>query len=141
MLSSEFGHSLDNNLRDFNCIYDKGLLNFNKNWILTISNKIGEKRFVEDLPEFVKYLQAFKSERGQIERVFGLVIGRFNILQKPFKGRGLRYERLSQIVLLSLQLTNLLFKYNQSINAKKTNMVQNNPPANFNELLKRMPGC
>ena len=139
MLSSEFGKKLDGPLSDFTCIYDKGLLNFNKNWIVTLANKLGEAQFERELPELKSYLQAFKSERGQIERVFGLVINRFNILQKPFKGRGLRYNRLSQIVLLSLQLTNLVFKFNQSLDPQNTtNMVQKNPPADFNDLLRRM---
>ena len=136
MLTSEFGNLLDSELKGFNCIYDKGLLNLNKPWILTIANKNVERRFLNDLPEFEPFVRAFKKERGQIERVFGVGISRWNILQKPFKGRGLRYDRIAQIFLLTLQLTNLIFKFDKSQNPTKTNLVDNSPPRSFTDILK-----
>ena len=124
----------------YECIYDKGLVNLNKDWIITIANKSKEEQFLKTLPEFRGFVKAFKSERGRIERVFGVAVSRWNILQKPWKGRGLRYDRFAQIVLLILQLTNLVFKYEKSLDPSKTNLVQVEQPADFNELLKKVDG-
>ena len=115
-------------------MYDKGLMNFPREWITTIQNKNIELELTKNKPEFVPYLKAFKAERSQIERVFGLIITKFNILQKPFKGRGDRYTRLAQIFLLATQLTNFIFKYEQ-ITENKTSLVKENPPKKFSELL------
>ena len=95
-------------------------------------------KIANDLPEFAKHLKAFKAERSQIERTFGLVLSKFKILTVAFKGRGPdRVKRFGQIFLLACQLTNLAFEFKKSSNNNVVNMVDSNPSLNFDDLLKR----
>ena len=86
---------------------------------------------------FRKHVKAFKSERSQIERAFGMILRKWSILAKPFRGRGKRYLRLGQIVLLGCQLTNLVFALEET-QKQKSNMVNLDPPKTFSDILDRL---
>ena len=118
-------------------LYDLGLRNLNREYVVTLDKKKEQELFLELFPEFRKHVKAFKSERSQIERAFGMILRKWNILAKPFRGRGQRYIRLGQIVLLGCQLTNLVFAL-QEMNKQKKNMVNMNPAKTFNALLDRL---
>jgi len=118
--------------------YDKGFLKIEKKFIMTLPEHKKEKEIVNEAPQMKKYFKAFKRERAQIEQNFGRLVGFFGILGKPFKGRGRRYTKLGQMVLLGTQLINLNFEYEKSVNDQKSkSFVEANPPKNFAELLKR----
>jgi len=105
---------------------------------MTLPEHKKEKEIVNEAPQMKKYFKAFKRERAQIEQNFGRLVGFFGILGKPFKGRGRRYTKLGQMVLLGTQLINLNFEYEKSVNDQKSkSFVEANPPKNFAELLKR----
>ena len=118
-------------------LYDLGLMNLNRDYVVTLDKKKEEKAFLKMFPEFRKHVKAFKSERSQIERAFGMILKKWNILGKPFRGRGRRYTRLGQIVVLGCQLTNLCFAL-QEMQKKKSNMVNANPAKTFTALLNRL---
>ena len=118
-------------------LYDKGLMSVNRDWIITLPRKNEEKQFVEEFPEFEKYVKAFKRERSQIERAFGVALSKFSILNKAYRGRGKRYLRLGQIALFAAQITNLIFAYEKFENCERTSLVDLNPPRDFSELLSR----
>lgn len=113
-------------------------MNIRRDYILTLPKHTEEKQLSEELPEFRKHFKAFKRERSQIERVFGLVLSKFMILQAGFKGRGPnRSIRLGQIFTLACQLTNLSFEFENYPNSKNVNIVDKNPPQNYEDLLNR----
>ena len=118
-------------------LYDLGLLNLNRHYVVTLDKKKEQDSFLRLFPEFRKHVKAFKSERSQIERAFGMILRKWSILAKPFRGRGKRYLRLGQIVLLGCQLTNLVFALEET-QKQKSNMVNLDPPKTFSDILDRL---
>lgn len=118
-------------------LYDLGLRTVNRDYIITLDKKKEQDIFIKLFPEFRKHVKAFKSERSQIERAFGMILRKWRILAQPFRGRGKRYLRLGQIVLLGCQLTNLVFTYEKTLKQKK-NMINTNPHKTFSALLNSL---
>ena len=119
-------------------MYDKGLSKANKEYIIAIPERNIEKKIEKEMPGYTKFLKAFKRERNQIEQNFARLTNFFSILGKAYKGRGMRYTKLGQIVLLGAQLINLNHAYKKSLSPQmKNNIVDQNPPKNFYDLMKR----
>ena len=109
-----------------------------KKFVLTLPEHKKEKEIVNEAPQMKPYFKAFKRERAQIEQNFGRLVNFFTILGKPFKGRGQRYTKLGQMLILGSQLINLTFEYEKSVDSQKSrSFVEANPPKNFFELLKK----
>lgn len=118
-------------------MYDKGLKNLNVDFVVTLPDFKNEKTFIEKNPKYKIVVKAWKAQRSQIERVFGLVFKKFDILTSRFKGRGMRTERLGQIVLLAFILTNVWFAYENKKLGRK-NLVNKNPSNSYKEYLHRI---
>jgi len=122
-------------------LYDKGMMHTPRPWIVALPQKKKEQDFISINPHAEPYLKAFKYRRSMIERVFGIMVTKWSILQKAYKGRGPnKYLRLGQIVLICAQLTNLVFMF-EKITKNKKNMVNKNPPSNFAEMLAKFLNC
>lgn len=112
-----------------------------RDWIVALPSKKKEDEFMSRNPYATPHLKAFKYRRSMVERVFGHEIAMWNILQKPYKGRGPdKYLRLGQIFLICAQLTNLKFMFDKATK-NKSNVVNNNPPKTFADVLNMFKKC
>ena len=90
---------------------------------MTLPNFNNERAFLNKFPHLKKKVQNWKKTRSEIERVFGIVLAKFQILSLPFKGRGMSITRLGQIITLAMMLTNMTLEYERK-NSQRIKLVE-----------------
>ena len=117
--------------------YDGALKNANIDFVRTLPSKKEVQDFIKDFPQYKNMIMVWKSQRATIERVFGIVVNKWQILKNVFRGRGdYSIERLNEIIILGMQLTNISYRFEEKYYGRTH--LANYQELSFDQLLSRL---